>query len=85
MSLAAGATSAASASFCPFSLSAGHPILPTKLNRQAEAGRPAELQWSKAAKPRPAVGEKHKLIFSFCFVYLQCSILLNMHNILNRQ
>ena len=52
--LAAGASTTASVSFYPFSFSAGHPILPTKLKRQAEASRQAEQQWSKVAKPRPA-------------------------------
>ena len=59
--LATGTTTTASASFCPFSFSAGHPVLPTKLKRQSEAGRPAELQWSKAAQPRPAAGPKHSM------------------------
>ena len=59
--LAAVSTTSACASFCPFSFSAGHPVLPTKLKRQSEAGRPAERQWSKAAQPRPAAGPKHSM------------------------
>ena len=68
--------------YVPLVFSAGPPILPTKIKRQAEAGRPAERQWSKAAQPRLAADENAGIV-SFLILFCLITIFdyLNIYDI----